>query len=530
MAEQYDPFLPHRVDESIEHVTSTANDMSEQMRTNQDVRLISALQRQYGPEHERYQQALRRVEKRLVEQYISQERRSADLPDLPTMPLRVPQFAQRWKVQQERGKGNLKTMEIKQSAAPSFTKFGGRLSLAAVILVMLASMFAAFTYVHQRTTTGGGGTITIPISGKTKHTPTPTPKLPIGTTLYTTPSNPMGFASLSWSPDSKRVASLADKVQIWDATTGKHLVTVQMPDGTNELAYGLDWSPTSQEMAVATNEHVVIVNGETGKVIRTYSANTTATTNPNTTGSSGTSYLSSQFPASGGLGFRATAWSPNGKLMASALSAGINGEIQVWNPQTDIFGFNLKLTSSSYNIGALSWSSDGQYIAANTFNTQGVGTNPNQPTNQIVVWSIATHQIIFQHDDLLMSSDAPVIWQPHSHNITFTGSTISGSNSIATLKIWNAVTGKQVKQFVGKGYIGMAWSPDGKYLAYDGYSGNPPAIAVIIMNVATGKQIYAYKNHHYNVSVIAWSPNGKYIVSGEGNTMGNLVAKVWVAE
>ena len=115
---------------------------------------------------------------------------------------------------------------LKQSSASSFTKFGGRLSLVAVILVMLVSMVAAFTYMHQRTTTGGG--TTIPISGKTKHTPTPTPKpkVPIGTTLYTTPSNPMGFASLAWSPDSKRVASLADKVQIWDATTGNHLVTV----------------------------------------------------------------------------------------------------------------------------------------------------------------------------------------------------------------------------------------------------------------------------------------------------------------
>ncbi len=143
--------------------------------------------------------------------------------------------------------------------------------------------------------------------------------------------------------------------------------------------------------------------------------------------------------------------------------------------------------------------------------------------------SVTTHQIVFQHTDF-MDSQASVAWQPHSHNIAFTGAISSGSTIIQTLKIWNTTTGKQVKQYVGKGSDGLAWSPNGKYLAYGGYSGNPAVSAVIIMDVATGKPVYAYKGHNNPVSVIAWSPNGKYIVSGEGNTQGNMVAKVWVAE
>ena len=51
-----------------------------------------------------------------------------------------------------------------------------------------------------------------------------------------------------------------------------------------------------------------------------------------------------------------------------------------------------------------------------------------------------------------------------------------------TLEIWDAATGKLVKQYVDTG---------------------------------TGAQ--------------AWSPDGKYIVSGEGNTVGQMVAKVWTA-
>ncbi len=49
------------------------------------------------------------------------------------------------------------------------------------------------------------------------------------------------------------------------------------------------------------------------------------------------------------------------------------------------------------------------------------------------------------------------------------------------------------------------------------------------MDATTGKQTYVYKGHHLPVSVITWSPNGKYIASAEGNTRGQMVAKVWTA-
>jgi WD40 repeat protein len=101
---------------------------------------------------------------------------------------------------------------------------------------------------------------------------------------------------------------------------------------------------------------------------------------------------------------------------------------------------------------------------------------------------------------------------------------------VRTLEIWNATTGKLVKQYIGAGNGGLAWSPNGKYLAYAGYGGKNAANAVIILDVTTGKQVYVYKGHHNHISLIAWSPTGKYIASGEGNTEGNMVAKVWVAE
>jgi WD40 repeat protein len=351
-----------------------------------------------------------------------------------------------------------------------------RLSLLGAVLVavlLVGGLAAILNLSRQKSATG---TSVVPAKNSPTATSTPAPVL--GKTLYTTPANQWGFESLSWSPNSKRVASATGGVQFWDATTGAHLVTVQLPGGTNEWANGLDWSPNSEDVAVATSQHILIVDGQTGKVINTYAANVPTASNAT---SSGQTFLSSLFPASGGYGFRATTWSP-----------------------------------------------DGHYIAATTWNTQP--TDLTQPSSMEVVWNVSTHQMVFHHSDF-MSSNAPAAWQPQSHNLAFVGATSSGGNLITTLEIWDATTGKLVKQYVGAGTgIGpLAWSPDGTYLAYAGYSRKDTEKPVIIMDAITGKQIYIYNGHHLSVSVIAWSPNGKYIVSAEGNTEGQMVAEVWTA-
>ena len=79
----------------------------------------------------------------------------------------------------------------------------------------------------------------------------------------------------------------------------------------------------------------------------------------------------------------------------------------------------------------------------------------------------------------------------------------------------------------------MAWSPDGKYLAYAlaGHldQGTGAADQVLILDVKSGDLTYSYKEHQLSVGTLAWSPNGKYIASGESNVVGSTVAKVWTA-
>ncbi len=520
MTHDHDFFTPDHVDEQVSQLfpESRESQLPRIERAGElsqvEAHLVEDLQAYYQSERQKDSASLERAWKR-VSVSLSRNREHAQS-------IRKPWSTHMAKLPHER----TRMMRNQVSEGPRGGNFSRRLSVLAAVLVaalLVGGLIAVMNLSHWAGITGASpaaATPTVPPAAATPIAPAS-----IGKTLYTTPANQWGFNGLAWSPDSKRVASSTvdpHGVQMWDATTGDHHVTVQLPGGTNEWAYGLDWSPTRQDVAVATNQEILIVEGQTGKIIRTYSGSTAMVSN---TTSSGTTFFSSQFPASGGTGFRATSWSPDGQLMASALSLGANGEIQVWNPQTGALDFTLTL-SSSYNVGALAWSSDGQFIAASTWNTQAA--NPTQPNSMVMVWKVSTRQVVFQHTDY-MNSDAPVAWQPHTHNIAFAGASWTGNNLVTTLEIWNALTGKEIKHYTGGGTGALGWSPDGSYLAYAVYGGKSAVDAVIILDATSGKQVYVYKGHHLPVSVLAWSPNGRYIVSGEGNTQGKMVAKVWVA-
>jgi WD40 repeat protein len=87
-------------------------------------------------------------------------------------------------------------------------------------------------------------------------------------------------------------------------------------------------------------------------------------------------------------------------------------------------------------------------------------------------------------------------------------------------------TGQLIRayQTVSSGQV--AWSPDAGYLAYVEATSN----LIGIIDVQSGQLVFTYRGHSAQVDVcqLAWSPNGKYIVSGEcqGQT---TVVRVWTA-
>jgi WD40 repeat protein len=495
MTHDRDAFTPEEIDEQVDHYrydeaeTQLPRGSQAEASLQPEQRLIKDLQAYYRTEQQQDLASLERAWQQISKHLTADGTHplSVDRPLSPDM-LRSPR---------ERTH-NMLTHVPESSRKRQISRVFGLLAAVLVAALLVGGLMAALNIAHQQNTTSSPHRAT-----KAMATSTPVQSLPIGTTVYASRPVQDSYQSVAWSFDSKRVAVLGMTLQIWDATSGHHLVTVSLPD-PNEWAWTMSWSPASQELALGTNKHLLIVDGTTGTILHTFAAGVPTASIPNP---SGPSLLSSQFPASGGFGYRSVAWSPDGRLLAASLSFGPRGEIQIWNTMTGAVVSTLQVNASSLPT-SVAWSSDGTLLAAHVFNMQTGNT-------MFVAWNMATRQVIFQHTEMMVGSDTPIYWQPRSHNLAFTGTVHTGGNDVVTLKIWNTTNGKLVKQFIRKGSDTLAWSPDGKDLAYEGYTGTEKNArpAIVIIDANSGVQIYAYKGSH---APLAWSPDGKYIVSSSG--------------
>ncbi|HXR66401.1 MAG TPA: hypothetical protein VN729_10780 [Ktedonobacteraceae bacterium] len=528
MTEEREHFSPERVDEQIDQLSQNESHPKfsrwQQTRSTSQAeqRLVKDLQGYYQTEQQQDIASLERAWKRVSPHLAASTEHPRSLDN--------PLSSDKLRISQERTR-SMYNQAPERSRERKALRWPGMLAAILVTAVLVGGLVMVLNLNHRTSLTGSSRVST----STALPTPTPTSQPP-GTTVYTTPAEQGSYTNFSWSPDSKRVAVLggngAGNVHIWDATTGGNAVIVTIP-GQNEWAWGLAWSPVNQDIAIGTNQHLLIADGQTGAILHTY------TSSAATTGSPGSPYLSSLIPASGGYGYRALGWSPDGKYLAASISFGASGSLQVWNMQTGSVSYTLSL-GSDYVIGSLAWTSDGKYLAAHGYNTQG--PDPNVASDIVAVWDATTHHKVFNKLFMMDGSDAPVYWQPQTHNLAF----MAFSNQYLTLEIWDVLTGHELHKYVGKGSDAMAFSPDGKQVAYDSSIGSGKSLAgvISIMDLSSGAHVYTYKGSD---GALAWSPNGKYIVSNSGGQMilgknGQPVikngqmqttpsyAKVWIAQ
>lgn len=123
---------------------------------------------------------------------------------------------------------------------------------------------------------------------------------------------------------------------------------------------------------------------------------------------------------------------------------------------------------------------------------------------------------------MISLSDKKYIKYFHTDKNKFSGSCIDVSSDgklIAAanyggenwIYIWNVSTGESIKTLKGhkNDVLCTSFSPDGKFLA----SGDEDGV-IILWDVNTGKKIQSLFGHKDNVNCISFSPDGKYIVSG----------------
>ncbi len=200
-------------------------------------------------------------------------------------------------------------------------------------------------------------------------------------------------AAVVWSADGKFVAASSALGSIWiiDAQT---METVRLLAGHTHGVLNMSWSPDGQRLAsVSWDRTVRIWDTQTGATMRVMKDHMNAVMD--------------------------VAWSPDGSQLASC---GNDKTIRIW----DARGVAVqKLEDTESELGAahmraISWSPDGQYIAA-------ASASPN-PGGLLRIWSLADGervQMLETGSDLLQV----VAWSPD-------GQRVAAGGSASTVHIW----------------------------------------------------------------------------------------------
>ncbi len=121
--------------------------------------------------------------------------------------------------------------------------------------------------------------------------------------------------------------------------------------------------------------------------------------------------------------------------------------------------------------------------------------------------------------------------------VTFTsdGRYLVSAGEDKVVRVWDLETGETVRTLrgqIGAGHEGkiyaMALSPDERWLAVGGFMGSNTEYqdAIRLYNFPTGELVTLLKGHDNVVNGLAFSPNSRYLLSGQGGSS-NQIAIVW---
>lgn len=172
-----------------------------------------------------------------------------------------------------------------------------------------------------------------------------------------------------------------------------------------------------------------------------------------------------------------------------------------------------ELTDTDY-VNSVAWSPNSRYV---------VSVNLTSPPR---IWDIDTGKMV---RELSCSSNNSVDWSPNGKYIV-----TSGDNNHTSVRIWDVNTGREIRQLIvhTSSVNSVAWSPNEKYIAFcgsdfisreriDGRDTVKCHYSIKVWDVDTGNMV---KELPYSGGdCVAWSPNGKYIVSGGYDN----VVRIW---
>jgi WD40 repeat protein/Flp pilus assembly protein TadD len=144
---------------------------------------------------------------------------------------------------------------------------------------------------------------------------------------------------------------------------------------------------------------------------------------------------------------------------------------------------------------------------------------------QVQVWEVATGRLALTHQGLTAAPAGAVI-DPDRVGVAFSpdGKYVASGGADGAVRVWDAAGVKPVRTLAGhqKQVYGVAFSPDGRRLASGGEDGT-----VRVWDVTSGKELISLRGHTHLVYGVAFSPDGRRLASGGGDNQGPGEAKVW---
>ncbi|MCG9128073.1 PD40 domain-containing protein [Candidatus Poribacteria bacterium] len=322
--------------------------------------------------------------------------------------------------------------------------------------------------------------------------------------------------SIAYSPDGETIvtggAHYCNSVRLWNAQTGENIYTSRMksklgtfvvfsPDGTtftssgdDNVAYLWDTETRIQKFTFVGHTKYVfsIAYSPDGKTIATASGDGTIRLWDTITGTHKTT-LTSKIEA-----IMSLTYSPDGNTI---VCGNTKGEIQLWDTRTE----KLKSTLTGHNrkVKSIVFAPDGKTFAtASSDNTIRLWDSTTGKTKVILTGYMEIHSAAYSPD----------------------GTIIATASRDKMVRLWDVQTGKIRKSFtVSKNVLigKIAYSPDGETIAVA-----RPFDKILLVNTLTGKRkgslnhfglvdkiINVIQDREYSISSIAYSPDGKTIVS-----------------
>ncbi|MEW6235875.1 MAG: protein kinase [Candidatus Omnitrophota bacterium] len=303
---------------------------------------------------------------------------------------------------------------------------------------------------------------------------------------------------MAFSPDGKQIAtgSMFKIVKVWNAETGQEITSLEKYSAS---IITIVFSQDGERIATEYEDHAKkIWNTRTGQEIISIKGL------PNLISSID---LMAFTPDS--KHFVTVSYNKSPKLFLDGLGES-SDEVKIWDTRTG--QEVISLSGLSGMVNSVVFSPDGKRII-----TKDVDGSQ--------VWDIETGQTIIDSQSQSLTgkfSFSSAVFSPSGAHIVTTGWDSGwGENSKKDLsKVWDAKTGQEL--FIFEGNMPAAYSPDGKKIATGAINKTAK-----VWDAKTGKELITLRGHSGPVASLAFSPDGRRIVTGGG--MGDGTVKVWNA-